>query len=254
VASELLPNALTKLEGEKHEQVWILGDAVADEVSALAVAGQVAQTHEGAACWHAVHLLVCDEACAAELTTPKNHDITILRSVDLTVSGTIFTLFQSRGRSGSALGVNANISTQSHRLDWAATSEVPLQRLMRRVRNPPDTLAIGWRVECRSKSTPACTSQAVSKLAFAEESQGNQEFGFGLSDSPALSAITFKLSVSQRTVRQKNAQRSKGFAGSTSALRCPRTPCDILRMARFSPDLWTEVTTIRTETLASSYG
>ena len=62
VASDLLPDALSHLEGNTHEQVWILGDGVEPEVTALVAAGQAAPIRVPAAYWQAVHLLARDEA------------------------------------------------------------------------------------------------------------------------------------------------------------------------------------------------
>lgn len=74
VAGDLLPDALSHLEGNRHEQVWILGDGVEAEVAALVAAGQAATTRVPAAYWRAVHLLARDEtlkvrAVGAEVRT-----------------------------------------------------------------------------------------------------------------------------------------------------------------------------------------
>lgn len=61
VAGDLLPDALFHLEGNTHEQVWILGDEVEDEVTTLVAAGRAAPTRVPAAYWRAVHLLARDE-------------------------------------------------------------------------------------------------------------------------------------------------------------------------------------------------
>lgn len=62
VARDLLPDALSHLEGNTHEQVWILGDGVETEVAALVVAGQTAPERAPSVYWRTVHLLARDEA------------------------------------------------------------------------------------------------------------------------------------------------------------------------------------------------
>lgn len=62
VVRELLPDALSHLEGNAHEQVWIFGDGVETEVTALVAAGQTAPEHAPSVYWRTVHLLARDEA------------------------------------------------------------------------------------------------------------------------------------------------------------------------------------------------
>ncbi|WP_413207366.1 hypothetical protein [Rhodospirillum sp. A1_3_36] len=62
VARDLLPDTLSHLEGNTHEQVWILGDGVETEVTALVAAGQTAPERASDVYWRTVHLLARDEA------------------------------------------------------------------------------------------------------------------------------------------------------------------------------------------------
>ena len=57
VAGELLPNTLDQLEGSDSRQVWILGDAVHDEVRRLVDAGSAAADREADLYWSVVHLM-----------------------------------------------------------------------------------------------------------------------------------------------------------------------------------------------------
>lgn len=62
VARDLLPDTISHLEGNTHEQVWILGDGVETEVAALVAAGQTAPERAPDVYWRTVHLLARDEA------------------------------------------------------------------------------------------------------------------------------------------------------------------------------------------------
>ena len=65
IARELIPGALRNLDGNAHEQVWILGDEVEAEVASLIAAGLSAPSHVPTAYWRVVHLLARDEALKA---------------------------------------------------------------------------------------------------------------------------------------------------------------------------------------------
>lgn len=65
VASDLLPDALSHLEANTHEQVWILGDEVDAEVADVIAAGKAAPIRARAAYWRAVHLLARNEMLKA---------------------------------------------------------------------------------------------------------------------------------------------------------------------------------------------
>ena len=65
VARELIPGALAKLDGNMHQQVWILGDEVSAEVNDLIAAGHAAPSRFPVAYWRLVHSLARDEALKA---------------------------------------------------------------------------------------------------------------------------------------------------------------------------------------------
>lgn len=65
VARDLLPDALSHLEANTHEQVWILGDEVDAEVADVIAAGKAAPTRARAAYWRAIHLLARNEMLKA---------------------------------------------------------------------------------------------------------------------------------------------------------------------------------------------
>lgn len=62
VANELLPDAISQLRGNVHEQVWILGDEVHADVSGLVAAGSSAPASAAGAYWSAVHVLARNSA------------------------------------------------------------------------------------------------------------------------------------------------------------------------------------------------
>ena len=62
IVRELLPDALARLTGNNHEQVWVLGDAVAAPVRELFDAGPEAPSTATNAYWTVIHGLARTEA------------------------------------------------------------------------------------------------------------------------------------------------------------------------------------------------
>ena len=63
--TELLPNTVRHLRGNRHEQTWIIGDVAADDLQALLDAGIKAPIDAAKPYWTAVHLLVRNEIADA---------------------------------------------------------------------------------------------------------------------------------------------------------------------------------------------
>jgi hypothetical protein len=59
--TELLPNTIRQLRGNRHEQTWIIGDVAADDLQALLDAGINGPIDAAKPYWTAVHLLVRNE-------------------------------------------------------------------------------------------------------------------------------------------------------------------------------------------------
>ncbi len=55
--NELFPNTIAYLKGNSHEQIWIVGDEVADELSLLLKSGINAPMSAGNAYWNVIHTL-----------------------------------------------------------------------------------------------------------------------------------------------------------------------------------------------------
>jgi RecA/RadA recombinase len=60
--NELFPNTIENLSDNSHEQVWIVGDGVADELRLLLIGGVNAPTTVGKAYWNVIHILARNDA------------------------------------------------------------------------------------------------------------------------------------------------------------------------------------------------
>jgi len=65
VVRDLVPGALRHLDGNAHEQVWVLGDEVEADVSSLIEAGRSAPRRVSDTYWRAIHMLARNEIMKA---------------------------------------------------------------------------------------------------------------------------------------------------------------------------------------------
>lgn len=114
-ARDLVPGALRNLDGNAHEQVWILGDEVDTEVARLIEAGLAAPSHVPTAYWRLVHLLARDEAMKAfQKSTVRNQLMRWPLPAILSTTPSVALIQLSEGfrQRVIELGANADVATK----------------------------------------------------------------------------------------------------------------------------------------------